>query len=200
MLIKQENKRSVEIACQHAFNYLNSQVEEWDSTDGEPYDQYYKQQLISMVFYNTVFKFGSNITGYCENGAEKELDDHFLSPRMGCYSLMNQKRELLDNYEEFRKFFYLLRYTIKIIKTKNDSDEIKFVNSEEDGIVVKNLTIDKYDLIVDNWVYVKGKGRKRSIQDLDPKLGFPLKHLVPDFFTAEEKKYYTPRGNLKEYL
>ena len=175
-------------------------IEEWDSTDGGPHNQYYIRQVISRAFYNMVFAYGSNITGYCENGAEKELDDHFLSPRMGCYALMNEKRELLDNYEEFRDFFHLLRLTIKILKSKNDSDEIKFVNDIKTGIVVKNLTIDKYDLIVDNWTYVEGSGRKKSIQDLDPKLGFPLKHLIPDFFTAEERKYYTPIGRLVEFF
>ena len=90
----------------------------------------------------------------------------------------------------------MLRLTIKLKKSKNDTDEIKFVNDIKTGIVIKNLTIEKYDLIVDHWTYVEGKGRRRSIQDLDPKGGFPLKNLVPDFFTAEEREYYTPVGRL----
>lgn len=198
-MIEQEDRREVEIACEHAFNYLNSAVKEWDTV--EPNDQYYKRQLISMLFYNMVFKFGTNVSGYCENGAEKTgTDDHWLSPRMGCHAIMNEKRELLKNYEEFREFFYLLRTTIKIDKKKNDTDDNKFKNNIETGISVKNLTIDKYDLIVDKWTLVEGKGKGKRMKDLDPKLGFPLKHLVPDFFTAEEKKYHTPTGNLTEYL
>tara|TARA_Y100000114_G_scaffold43623_1_gene39115 strand:+ start:1171 stop:1767 length:597 start_codon:yes stop_codon:yes gene_type:complete len=196
-MIKKENKIGVELACKQAFKYLKNNIEEWDTIGTE---QYYYQQIISMVFYNMVFKFGSNISGYCENGAEKSgTDDHWLSPRMGCYAIMNEKRELLDNYEEFREFFYLLRSTIKLNKSKNDSDEIKFVNDIKTGIVVKNLTIDKYDLIVNSWTYVEGEGRRKSIQDLDPKNGFPLRHLIPDFFTTEERKYYTETRNLEAF-
>lgn len=196
-MIKKENKIGVELACKQAFKYLKNNIEEWDTIGTE---QYYYQQIISMAFYNMVFKFGSNISGYCENGAEKSgTDDHWLSPRMGCYAIMNEKRELLDNYEEFREFFYLLRSTIKLNKSKNDSDEIKFVNDIKTGIVVKNLTIDKYDLIVNSWTYVEGEGRRKSIQDLDPKNGFPLRHLIPDFFTTEERKYYTETRNLEAF-
>ena len=196
-MIKKENKIGVELACKQAFKYLKNNIEEWDTIGTE---QYYYQQIISMAFYNMVFKFGSNISGYCENGAEKSgTDDHWLSPRMGCYAIMNEKRELLDNYEEFKEFFYLLRSTIKLNKSKNDSDEIKFVNDIKTGIVVKNLTIDKYDLIVNSWTYVEGEGRRKSIQDLDPKNGFPLRHLIPDFFTTEERKYYTETRNLEAF-
>ena len=196
-MIKKENKIGVELACKQAFKYLKNNIEEWETIGTE---QYYYQQIISMAFYNMVFKFGSNISGYCENGAEKSgTDDHWLSPRMGCYAIMNEKRELLDNYEEFREFFYLLRSTIKLNKSKNDSDEIKFVNDIKTGIVVKNLTIDKYDLIVNSWTYVEGEGRRKSIQDLDPKNGFPLRHLIPDFFTTEERKYYTETRNLEAF-
>jgi len=194
MLLEEEYKRGVELACEQAFKLLKNSLEEWDTKD--PTDQYYYRQNISMMFYNLVFKYGSNISGYCENGAERNCDDHFMSPRMGCYAIMNKNRTLLDNYEKFKEFFYLLRLTIKILKSKNDSDEIKFVNDIKTGIVVKNLTIDKYDLIVDNWTYVEGSGRHRSVQPLDPKDGFPLKSLVPDFFTAEEKEYHTPVGRL----
>ena len=106
----------------------------------------------------------------------------------------------LDNYEEFRKFFLLLRSTIKITKSKNDTDEIKFVNDFKTGIVVKNLTIDKYDLIVDRWTLVEGIGKNKTIKDIDPKIGFPLKHLIPEFFTIEEKKYHTPSGTLEKFV
>jgi len=197
-MINEEEGRGIELACEQAFKYLNNNIEEWDTVG---IDQYYYRQIISMAFYNMVYKFGSNISGYCENGSEKNgTDDHWLSPRMGCYAMMNLKRELLDDYEEFRKFFYLLRSTIKLNKSKNDSDEIKFVNDIKNGIVVKNLTVDKYDLIVDNWTYVEGKGKRKSIQDLNPKDGFPLKSLIPEFFTAEERKYHTPIGTLNNYL
>ena len=200
-LIKEEKERKVELACRMAFKFLNDNKDLWDSKGEHPDDQYYNQQLISMVFYNMVYKFGSNVTGVCENGAEKTgLDDHWLSPRMGCDALMNKRRDLLDNYEEFRKFFMLLRTTIKLNKSKNDSKEIKFDNDVKTGITVKNLTIDKYDLIVDNWTVVKGQRKNRTVKDLDPKLGFPLKDLVPDFFTEQEKEYYKPVGTLKEFV
>jgi hypothetical protein len=198
--LKVEDKRNIELSCKMAFKYLNDNKELWDSKGEHPDDQYYYQQIISMAFYNMVFKFGSNISGYCENGAENNLDDHWLSPRMGCYALMNQKRELLDDYEKFKEYFMLLRSTIKIKKSTNDSSEIKFVNDVKNGITVKNLTIDKYDMIVDTWTKVEGKGKRKSVTDLDPKLGFPLKHLVPDFFTEEERKYYTPIGTLEEFV
>ena len=148
-----------------------------------------------------VYKFGADASGYCENGSEKTgTDDHWLSPRMGCYAIMNTKRDILDNYEEFKKFFLLLRSTIKITKSKNDTDEIKFVNDFKTGIVVKNLTIDKYDLIVDRWTLVEGIGKNKTIKDIDPKIGFPLKHLIPEFFTIEEKKYHTPSGTLEKFV
>ena len=109
-MINEEEGRGIELACEQAFKYLNNNIEEWDTVG---IDQYYYRQIISMAFYNMVYKFGSNISGYCENGSEKNgTDDHWLSPRMGCYAMMNLKRELLDDYEEFRKFFYLF-------KTKN---------------------------------------------------------------------------------
>jgi hypothetical protein len=199
--LKNENKRSVELSCQHTFWYLNSIKELWDKTDGKPNDQYYNQQIISRIFYNAAYGFGSNISGYRENGVLTNApDDHWLSPRMGCYALMNQKREWLDDYEKFREYFMLLRSTIKIKKSKNDSNEIKFVNDVKNGITVKNLTINKYDMIVDTWIYVEGTGKRKEVTDLDPKLGFPLKHLVPDFFTEEERKYYTPIGTLEEFV
>ena len=202
--IDQETKGCVEIACRHAFDYLRTiGVKDWDNTDGSAEDIYYRRQLVSAVFYNIVFKFGSNITGYCELGAEKNgTDDHFLSPRMGCYALMNQRRDLLENknYDEFAKFYRLLRCTIKIKKDKNDTDEIKFVNDFKTGIIVKNLTVDKYEKIVNKWSYVNGLGKNRTLKHLDEKIGFPLKHLVPEFFTNEEKKYYTPVGNLEKFI
>ena len=199
MIIKEEYKRGVELACEQAFKLLKNSIEEWDEPN--EIDQYYYRQNISMMFYNLVFKYGSNSTGYCEMGAEKSgTDDHWLSPRMGCYALMNQRRDLLDNYDKFREYFMLLRTTIKIIKSKNDTDEIKFVNDIKTGIVVKNLTIDKYDLIISKWSYVRGLGKNRRLKHLDEELGFPLKELVPDFFIAEERKYYTPRGKLDEFI
>ena len=172
MIIKEEYKRGVELACEQAFKLLKNSIEEWDEPN--EIDQYYYRQNISMMFYNLVFKYGSNATGYCEMGAEKSgTDDHWLSPRMGCYALMNQRRDLLDNYDKFREYFMLLRTTIKIIKSKNDTDEIKFVNDIKTGIVVKNLTIDKYDLIISKWSYVRGLGKNRRLKHLDEELGFP---------------------------
>ena len=196
------NQISVERACKHAFEYLKTiGQKEWDRFPVDSYDRHTTHQLVTLVFYNLVFKFGSNVSGYCENGSEKSgTDDHWLSPRMGCLSIMNTNREMLNNYDEFREFFLLLRSTIKINKSKNDTDEIKFINDFKTGIIVKNLTINKYDLIVDRWTYVKGKGKNRRIKDVDPKIGFPLKHLIPDFFTTEERKYYTPTGTLKEFV
>lgn len=196
------NEKSVELSCEHAFEYLKTLGKTaWDKYPVGSLNRYLEHQLVTMVFYNMVYKFGSDASGYCENGSEKTgTDDHWLSPRMGCYAIMNTKRDILDNYEEFKKFFLLLRSTIKITKSKNDTDEIKFVNDFKTGIVVKNLTIDKYDLIVDRWTLVEGIGKNKTIKDIDPKIGFPLKHLIPEFFTIEEKKYHTPSGTLEKFV
>ena len=58
--LKVEDKRNIELSCKMAFKYLNDNKELWDSKGEHPDDQYYYQQIISMAFYNMVFKFGSN--------------------------------------------------------------------------------------------------------------------------------------------
>ena len=57
MLLEEEYKRGVELACEQAFKLLKNSLEEWDTKD--PTDQYYYRQNISMMFYNLVFKYGS---------------------------------------------------------------------------------------------------------------------------------------------
>ena len=79
-------KKQIDLACRQCFDYMNTiGRRDWDIEDNLTGD---RRQIIYMVFYNLVYKFGSEASGWedidCRKQGIKTSDDHFLSPRMGC--------------------------------------------------------------------------------------------------------------------
>jgi len=160
--------------CEWSREYLLLFRDRWNKQDIE------LRKHIAGIFYNHVYSAGQNVSGYLTKEAVekkyKTTDDHCFSPRMMCYAIMDVCPEVLDDPIEFSKLFDVCRTTVKVTQQQNNT--VKFGRDSEKNIFVTVLTEEKYDSF--RWFH-KHNGYT------DTSKGFPLKHLIPKFFTEYER-------------
>lgn len=169
---------------QKLFQYCQDADIEWD--DGE-----YVRTHYSALFYQGVYGMRHAFSGYISKDAfltrqNMVTDDHFLSPRLTFRAMMDQRRDILFDYDLFADLVNVCRTTIRITKQQNNSYDIKF---RMNGITpdIRTTTLEKYD----GWGwYQQGKGFLTEYVngELLPQK-FPLKHLVPEWLTTFERQY-----------
>ena len=143
------------------------------------------QDWVCNQFYQSVYKTSKTNTGYRSNDAfskhtdEGVTDDHYLAPRLLIRALMENERDILYDEKEFLKIFTLCTQTVKVTKKQNNI--VKFKKDSAD-VIVSELTINKYDKFATWW--------DNENNDFDE---FPLKNIVPKFFTKFEE------SRLKKY-
>ena len=143
------------------------------------------QKFVCNVFYQTVFATKTTKSEYRSNDAfskdtdEGVTDDHYLAPRLLIRALLENERDILYDEKEFLKIFILCTQTVRITKKQNNLVRYK---SHKDGIIISELTEDKYDKFATWW--------DSESNHFDE---FPLKKTVPKFFTKFEK------SKLKKY-
>ena len=136
-------------------------------------------------FYQAVYSVAKTKTGYRSNDAFSKdtdggvTDDHYLAPRLLIRALIENERDILYDEKEFLKIFTLCTQTVRITKKQNNLVRYK---SHKDGIIISELTEDKYDKFATWW--------DSESNHFDE---FPLKKTVPAFFTEFEK------SKLKKY-
>lgn len=176
----------IEYKMQKLFQYCQDADVEWD--DGE-----YARTHFSALFYQGIYGMKRNFSGYLSKDAflastRDTTEDHFLSPRLIFRAMMECQRDILFDYDLFSALVHTCRTTIRTTKAQNNSYQIKF---RMNGTVpdIHALTIQKYD----EWGwYQQNKGFLTEYVngELLPQK-FPLKHLVPEWLTAFERKYVT---------
>lgn len=168
------------VVYEELYNIIQNAHEKW--TLGKEYRQFY-----SGLFYQSVYGAGLRKTSYqtlAVARGDAATDDHCFSPRLVFRAAMDQCPEIIKDRDEFYNLVDLCRITVRI--TKKQNIEVKFDDKEFGLPVVRKLTCDKYDTF--GWVE-KGRGLLQEKQD--GKLvnsPFPLKYLIPDWFTAFERK------------
>ena len=169
-----------EKAFDFMWNHANADnlYDNWDKWDVD------KKMIWADEFYNKVFKNGYNNSKIYSQGANALLAesktptaDHFNSPRMSFWAMMDDYREVITDYDGLKSIVGDLRTIIWVTPCENNL--VKY--SWQDGkIKIKELTFTKYDDI--RWL----DGNTGNY--FSRKEGFPLKHLIPDFVTEYEKK------------
>jgi hypothetical protein len=155
---------------------------------GKEYRQFY-----AGVFYQSVCAAGLRKTSYQTLAAAQgnpATDDHCFSPRLVFRAAMDQCPEIITCRDEFYNLIDLCSITVRI--TKKQNIEVKFDDKDGGLPAVHALTRDKYDHF--GWVE-KGRGllqeKHNGCMVNSP---FPLKHLIPDWFTTFEQKCMRERG------
>lgn len=159
------------VHARYAREFLLQRIHEWNTP---------AKRLIEDIFYDFVNR-ASKPSGYMsfevlsnpECGVSK---DHWFNPRILCRSIMDSNQELLHNEQAFIELFYTSATTVKVTKPQNQ--ELK-------RTINKQLTINKYDNY--GW-YFSNYGVAAHIGE-----PFPLKHLVPNFYTQYEITLLTTR-------
>ena len=101
--------------------------------------------------------------------------------------------ELFHNKDEFRHIFREICQST-IVLTEYQNGIVKFKNSQEEGIRIKYLSKDKYEICKDKddnigiEFFNSGKG-SYTVNMYDFVTGFPLKELVPEWITEFESQY-----------
>lgn len=143
------------------------------------------QNICVNFFYQAVYSVTKTKTGYRSNDAfskhtdEGVTDDHYLAPRLLIRALIENERDILYDEKEFLKIFTLCTQTVKVTKKQNNIVKFKKDNAD---VIVSELTINKYDKFATWW--------DNDNNDFEE---FPLKNIVPKFFTKFEK------SRLKKY-
>ena len=180
---------------ENVYLVVQATIDKWDE---------HRDWRISMPanFYNTVCGAGLITTGYLTKEAldmqtihDKEpTKDHFLSPRLGYYALMDKDTgnpELLKNRETLFPLVDLFRHTVGTTGKQNNNARF---NPDKLGAgylpIVKRRTIDKYNHC--EW-YKNGEHGTLLVEEA----GFPLNYIVPDWFTAFEEKCMRHHGYMK---
>jgi hypothetical protein len=161
------------------YKFIQDAHDEWDL--GKEYRQFY-----SGLFYQNVCGAGLRKTPYQTLAAAQgapATDDHCFSPRLVFRAAMDQCPEIIADRDKFYNLIDLCRITVRV--TKKQNNEVKFTDSDFGFPIVRKLTRDKYDSF--GWV-----DKKRGLlqEKKDGKLvnsPFPLKHLIPNWFTAFEQ-------------
>jgi hypothetical protein len=154
-----------------AFESINLRLHKWDGADPE-----WKNNLCEK-FYHYVGGAGTDDVVWCTMEVDDTYTlDHIFAPRLYFRALMKYHREVFSNFDLFYPHF--LRCMTAVRVTAKQNTDVKYKNYRG-RIRVAALTIDKYDTITDGWFH--------------PKHGFvdefPLKHMIPEFFTQFEKDY-----------
>lgn len=164
------------------FERIQNARKEWN--DGEHARIYF-----SGTFYNGVYSMKNIRSGYVSRGAydlpsKKQTHDHFLAPRLIFRGIMEEVPELIHDFDGLREVVIKSQTTVAVTKPENDS--VRFDNNDG-GFGIKMLTVEKYDSF--GW-YHKNEGFLMEYVNgqMVPKK-FPLKHMVPEWLTAFEKKY-----------
>ena len=108
----------------------------------------------------------------------------------------------ISRYEKFKYYFReLCQSTIDI--TPHQNDIVKFKSDRDEGIKIKYLTIEKYEICKDKddnigiEFFNSGKGSCK-VKKHDYVTGFPLKELVPEWITEFESLYLVKENNETE--
>ena len=116
------------VNCKFAFDEWQRIRDEWHTYDAIQLGQQ------ASSFYSRVFYAGKNKSGLISNGAldlpnSKVTDDHWMGPRMLIRSMMANKPEILDDYNEWEDIFWnLAMNTIAI--TSEENGIVKFKNKK----------------------------------------------------------------------
>lgn len=156
--------------ARYAREFLLRHQDEWTTLTNK--------RIIEDTFYDFVHR-ASKPTGYMsfevmaypEYGSSK---DHWFNPRILCRAIMDTNLPMLYNEQQFIEIFYTSATTVRVTKPQNQ--ELK-------RSVNKQLTIEKYDKY--GW-YFNNYGVAA-----EPGKGFPLKHVVPVFYTTYEQTLLT---------
>lgn len=148
----------------------------------------------STHFYCSVGIAGKIVTPYMSLAASLKkgvTEDHCFSPRLVFRAMMDMCPEILFNRELFYAMMDFCRHTVKV--TSGQNEQVKY-DDDKNGTglipIVYARTIDKYDDF--GWIE-KGAG---LLQENGKNSPFPLKYLVPDWFTAFEEKCMRHHGYL----
>jgi hypothetical protein len=140
------------------------------------------------LFYQYIRELGTDRTPYqtLEAAHTKEVThDHWLAPRLVLRALMEECPEILLDRDEFYNVIDLCCSTVGVTSAQNLLVKFK-PNPNKFGLpIVRSLTRDKYDAFT--WTH-----KKTGL--LQHKNVFPLKHLIPDWFTAFEQKCMKEHG------
>jgi hypothetical protein len=153
------------------YDSIHLRINKWNSPDSS-----WKETLCAK-FYHYVGDAGNeDLTWSTMEVEDKYTLDHIFAPRLYFRALMKYHPEVFTDFTLFFPHFQLCRSTVRV--TSKQNTDIKFTNTHG-RIRVAALTIDKYDTITDGWFH--------------PMHGFvdefPLKHMIPEFFTQFEKDY-----------
>jgi len=153
---------------------------EWDNPK--------QRELYTNVFYQCIRTLRKDRTPYQTLDAAhagKVTHDHWLAPRLVLRALMEECPEMLLDRDEFYKVIDLCCSTVGVTAAQNLLVRFKSNRNKFGLPIVRFLTRDKYDAFT--WTH-----NKTGL--LPHKHVFPLKHLIPDWFTAFEKKCMKEHG------
>lgn len=154
-----------------------------------------KRKFLYTLFYNSVGQAGAYVTPYQSIASatlNKATLDHCFAPRIGFLAAMDQCPEILSNREEVYKLVDFCRHTVKVTSEENGNMKYKF---NPNGLpIIRIRTVDKYDRL--GWVQTGVGLLQEKRGDKLVNSPFPLKHLIPDWFTAFEEKCMRHHGYL----
>ena len=153
---------------------------EWDNPK--------QREIYANFFYQCICTLRKDRTPYLTLDAAhtgKVTHDHWLAPRLVLRALMHERPEILLDRDEFYNVIDLCCSTVGVTSAQNL--QVRFTpNKNKFGLpIVRSLTRDKYDAFT--WTH-----KKTGL--LQHKNVFPLKHLIPDWFTAFEMKCMKEHG------
>ena len=182
-------------AYEEAFQLVQYIRKRWPKGDKLTPSIVEKRKFLYTLFYCAVGQTGTYVTPY-QSVASATLNkatlDHCFAPRVTFLAAMDQCPEKLAIREEVYKIIDFCRHTVKVTSFENGDMKYKF---NPKGLpIIRIRTVDKYDRL--GWVKTgvgllqEKKGRKLVNSP------FPLKHLIPDWFTAYEEKCMKEHGYL----
>lgn len=168
------------------YKFIQDAHEEWHL--GKDYRQFY-----AALFYQSVCAAGLRKTSYQSLAAAQRqpaTDDHCFSPRLVFRAVMDQCPEVIADRDEFYNLIDLCRITVRVSKKQNI--DVKFIDTDFELPIVRALTCNKYDRF--GWVEKKCGLLQEKQNGKLVNSPFPLKHLIPNWFTAFEQKCMTEYG------
>jgi hypothetical protein len=176
------------VAYEETFVQMRRAVKYWKK--GSDYQIYYSTQ-----FYSAVRMAGNINTPYMTLRAasqKKKTADHCFAPRLVFRAVMDTCPELLLDRECFDHLCEFSRHVVSV--TRKENNVVKYKHNDMGLPIIRQLTRDKYDQFT--WVE---KGRGRLQENVNGKLvdsPFPLKDMIPDWFTEFEMKCMKEQGYL----
>lgn len=176
------------VAYEETFAQMKRAVKMWNK--GSDYQVYYSTQ-----FYSAVRQAGNIRTPYVTLKAtelKKPTPDHCFAPRLVFRAAMDQCPELLLDRESFYHLCEFSRYVVGV--TKQENDMVKYKHNDVGLPLIRQLTRDKYDQFA--WTE-KGRGLlQEKVKNKLVNSPFPLKDIIPDWFTEFEMKCMKEQGYL----